>query len=535
MRLALLLVLLPGLAAAEDFTTPAPVSDAVIYRQGIALTRYAAFDLPAGAHRILMPVASGGNGTPRVSVAGAALVATGIVTDGAADGRPFFTAEQEAAYVAWRAAEAAAAQAGDARIRAAAAVRAAEDALAFLRSISGGALEQLQPDALGATATAISGGVTAAETARADAADALRAAERAQQDADLVLAQARRDLDATGADPGPVTLLALSVEVGQAGTVEIVTEEFVPDAGWSIAYDLDLGADETVTLTRRATIRQATGLPLSGATLRLSTADPFAQTAPTEPQPDLARVIDPPPPVPPLPEARLQVESFAADALMAVKPVRAVADTDGPIVAYDVPAPVDVPPTGDPATVLLGDVALAARAFNRAAPRTDATAFRMAEVTNTTPEPILAGQATLLREGERVGETFLPLLPAGDETDIAFGPVEHLRLEYRALENETGEAGLILTSGTRRQDLVYRIRNLSDAPETVETLIALPFSEQEALRVDVTAEPAPDLRDVDDRRGVSQWNLVVPPRGEVGIGISVSMRWPEGQLLVWEP
>ena len=532
MRVTIIAILLPGLAAAADFAVPAPATEAIVYLQGIDVLRRAEVDLPAGSHRILVPAMPGAANAPRIEVTGATIATIATFEDGLVDGRMLLTPAQEAAHDAWRDAVEAASRADDARDRAAATVRAAQDALAFLRSVEGGDLGEATPERIGAVAGAVAGGVTAAEVARADAAAALRAAEAEAEAAERRAEQARRDLDATGADLGPVTLLALSVDAAEAGPVTVTMRAFSPAGGWSLAYDIDLGADDAVTLTRIATITQGTGLPLDGVALRLSTADPFAQAAPTEPQPDLARAEDLPPPLYPIPEPRMRAEAFAADAAPALV---ARADTGGPVVAYDVPGRVDLPVSGDPVRLALAPIDLAARVFNRATPRHDATAFRMAAVTNDTPEPLLAGPATLTREGQRTGEGFLPLLPAGDEAELSFGPVEHLRLEYRALGNQTGDAGLFSTSGTRRQDLVYRVRNLSDAPEIVETRIALPFSEQDDLEIRVETAPAPDLRDVEERRGVAQWDLAVPGNGEAEVRVGVEMRWPEGLTLLWEP
>lgn len=541
MRYTTLLCLLPALApqiaAADDFALPAPATGAVVFLQGATITRVATVDAPAGSHRLLVPVMGGANGVvPRLEVAGATLGATEVVTEGITDGRMLFTPVQAAAHEAWRGARDAVATAEDARLRAAAGVLAAEDALEFLRSVSGATLDRLDPAAIGETAAAISGGTTAAEIARANARAELRAAETEVEEAGRVLAQAKRDLDATGADFGPVSLLAVTVDVAEAGPVTLRLEDFVPDAGWSLSYDATL-ADATVTLARKVAVRQGSGTALDGVDLRLSTADPFAPTGPFPVTPDLARIVETPPPLPlPTPRGAERREAAMAELTLEDAGLRTVqADTDGPVVAYDYPVPVSVPASGDVVTLTMDSIDLDARVFNRAAPRTDATAFRMAEVTNTTAEPLLPGSATLYRDGEKVGESFLPLVPAGDEAEISFGPEQHLRLEFVDLANETGDRGLFVTSGTRRQEMVFRVRNLSDTPETVETRFALPYSGQEDLEVTVTAEPAPDRRDFDEMRGVAEWILDVPARGEAEVRVGVSMRWPEGQTLDWRP
>ncbi len=520
------LLILPGLAGADDFPLPAPVTAAEIYLQGATLTRTGSVDLPAGSHRLLMPWAEGSR-PPRIALTGATAGAVEVLPGAIADPAPYLSQPQRAALADVDAAEAALAQAEDARMRTGADLEAAEAKLAFWRSLTGA---DVDPDALLVAADAVASGVRAAQIARADAQAALRAAGQAVEVAETVLEQARIDAAATGADVADLSLLAVSVTLPAPATVELQMETFLLQAGWSPLYDVTLGADDTVTLDRLAEVWQRADLPLAGIAVTLSTADPFAQTAPAPVFGSEARLE---PEVFPM-QAR-STEAPAPEAMMAdAAPVVAIANLDGPVVTYDYPAPVTVPLNGS-VTLALDRQTLDARVFNRANPRRDTTAFLMAEVANSTGEPLLAGPATLYREGARIGESAMPLLPAGDEVELAFGPQEHLRLEYAALDNDTGDRGLLFTSGIREQDLVFRVRNLSETSETVETLFALPYSEAEDLEIAVTAIPAPDARDVEDRRGVARWDLDVAPGTQIEVAIGVTLEWPEGETLYWQP
>ena len=527
---------LPGLASATDFPVSAPVTEAEIYLQGATLLRAGTIDLPAGTHRLLMPAAPGER-LPAVTVTGATLGTVEALTDAVADGRDYLSDTQRTALDGYDAAVDAAEAAEDDRIRAAADVEAAEEQLAFLRTIDATGLERLDPETLEATVDLVGARVARAEIARADARAALRAAERAVREAEFARAQAERDFDATGADIGTLSLLAVTVTRETPGPVGFEVGNFVSQMGWSPAYDVDLGADDTVTLDRKAEIWNRAGLALRGVEVTLSSADPYAQTAPVPVLPDLARIFDQPPPAPPMPlDQRMAPEGSTMESFSdpAEAKIVARADVEGPVVTYDYPAPVDLPADGT-VTLALDTQTLGARVFNRASPRTDATAFRMAEVTNSTEEALLPGGATIYREGARIGDGVLPLLPAGDTVELAFGPQRHLRLEFAALGSQTGDRGLFVTSGRRVQDLVFRVRNLSDEPETVETRYALPYSEVEELKVNVSADPAPDATDVEDRQGVAEWILEVAPGAEVEVDIGVELRWPEGRTLVWQP
>ena len=531
MRLALLLALVPALAAAEDVPLPAPVTDAIIYTTGATLTRRDSADLPAGAHRLLVPLADTDTRL-RIALDGATLLATTTAPGALIDGTAFRAPAQQAAQEVVDAARDRLNEAQDAADRAHAAAEAARASLAFWRSVSGAGLTDLAPDTLAATATAVSGGVAAAQTAQVEARAALRAAQEAVDDADAALDQALRDLAATGARPGPVDLLVLDIDA-PGGPVSLTLDQDAP-GGWTPLYDAILDeAAGRLTLTRRAELRQGSGLPLAGARILLSTADPAAQAAPSPVFPNQAVIREDPPQAPDLLRNRESVALDAAPALAEAGMATPLPDL--PVLTYALPGPIDLPATDDPVRLTMGTLDLPVRVFNRAAPRTDAFAYLMAEAADGPPETLLPGPVTLARGESRVGETFLPLTPAGETFEMAFGPRRDLPLDFVRLDNETGERGLFTTSGTRVQEVALRLRNLSNDPETVETLYALPYSEQQALDLSVRADPAPDARDVDDERGVARWDVDLAAGAEARIDIRIEATWPEGQTLVWRP
>ena len=159
----------------------------------------------------------------------------------------------------------------------------------------------------------------------------------------------------------------------------------------------------------------------------------------------------------------------------------------------------------------------------------------MAEFTNETGEPILPGEASLMRDGTFVGRMGIPMIPAGGDEELAFGPIESIRLDTILLRNAEGDAGLINRSSTREQQITFTVENLSDETQEVRALFPLTFSEKDDLEVDIVALPAPDDIDVDDRRGVSAWDLTLTPGQTQEVQITVTLDWPEGQVLSWNP
>jgi uncharacterized protein (TIGR02231 family) len=207
---------------------------------------------------------------------------------------------------------------------------------------------------------------------------------------------------------------------------------------------------------------------------------------------------------------------------------------DGLAVCYVYPDPVTIAP-GEAAELALDTLTIPTDITIEAAPRWDETAFLMAEFSNETGEPILPGEASLMRDGTFVGRTGIPMIPDGGDEELAYGPIESIRLETILLRNAEGDAGLINRSSTREQQITFTVENLSDETQEVRALFPLTFSEKDDLDIDIVAVPAPDETDVDDRRGVSAWDLTLAPGETQEVEITIALDWPEGQVLSWNP
>ena len=226
----------------------------------------------------------------------------------------------------------------------------------------------------------------------------------------------------------------------------------------------------------------------------------------------------------------------APDMMVMAEPAMKTAalEVDGLALSYVYPDPVTIA-SAEAAELALDTLSLSAKPAIHAAPRWDDTAFTVATFTNTTGEPLLPGWANVLRDGHLVGRERIELIPAGAETELGFGPVEGIRLKTIFERNAEGDAGLISRSSTREQKISFTVENLTDEPQDVRAFFPLTFSEQEDLRVRVSANPAPDETDIDRKRGVSAWDLTVAPGETAEVGITVRLDWPEGMQLIWGP
>lgn len=544
--LALFTALLSSAAYAEDISVVAPVSAVTVYPQGATVTRVIAVDLPQGQNRILVPYLGNQNdGPPRVNAPdgvtiGALEVLNGYLSDPVAAYSPAQTA-------AWDRVEAAKdtlQQLEDVLVRGQAAVEAQNAKNAYLRTLTGASLTGVDTDAMRATSDMVAEELDKAWRQQYAASVALRDDEEARDEAKKALAQAEQDLRRLSPPEGNVTMLALSVETAAAGPVELTLDTLNFSAAWRADYDLNLtrGDDASVAMERKVVMQQSTGELWSDVDLILSTANPFAQVDPTEPYPSQAYLQAQDKVGYVTSRAAPQAEysaSVRGDEMVSEEPVmaeiRATAVIDGLSVTYDYPQPVNLASGSGELILSLDDFTFDAREFNRAAPRFDKTAFLMAEFTNSTQEPLLPGQMSVSRDGVFVGRSALPLVPAGDKAEVSFGTLEGLRLDYKLLDNDTGDRGFLTSSSTRVQQMEFSVENLFATTEGVQTIFALPYAEQEDLSISITSRPSPDERDFDQKRGVSVWNLEVGPGEKKTVRVNVDMKWPEGQELFWRP
>jgi uncharacterized protein (TIGR02231 family) len=526
----------------------APVTSATVYSQGATVTRAIAADLPQGKHRILVPYAGGNSdGPPRINAPeGVTIGAMEVLHNFLADPKTAYSPAQSAAFTQVEAAKEALQALEDVVVQGQANVEAQSAKNAYLRSLTGAALTGADADAMRAASNMVAEELEKAWKDQYAASIALRADEKARDEARKVVQQAEQDLNRLAPPTGSVTMLALSVEAANAGLVEMTLDSLIYNAGWRADYDLDLtrGDDANVSMERKVIMQQSSGELWSDIDLILSTANPFAQVNPSMPHPSQAFLAQPKGKAG---YASSRIESQAvsnydlsrvadgAPAPVLAEAVHATAVIDGLSVTYDYPQPVNLASGGGELILALDDFTFDAREFNRAAPRFDKTAFLMAEFTNSTQEPFLPGQASVSRDGVFVGRTHLPLVAAGDKAEVSFGTLEGLRLDYKLLDNDTGDRGFLTSSNTRVQQMEFTVENLLADAEDVQTIFALPYSEQEDLSVSVNARPSPDERDFEQKRGVSVWNLEVGPGEKKTVRVNVEMDWPEGRQMNWRP
>lgn len=533
-------ILIAGPAMAEQIETTARVTDVTVYPWGAGVTREVALDLPAGAHELVIPGIPQGidPGSLRISGEDAVIGAVSFQQERALPDTPEKSPELTAAEAEVRRLKTALAgrDAGVAEIEARA--EAAEDLIEFL-------MKMAESDGIGSNDLAALSSTVGQQLlqARQTAIRAKAEAEAANLDREdqvEALERAEARLEALRGPDSERGALVVAVQ-GQGKPARIRISTLTDQAGWQPAYDLSLQRKTgNLRMDRGLIVHQGSGEDWSGVHLRLSTARPMDQSAPSELQPQFPRT-SPPEDV----ETYSRLASSAGEMAMdmrerampaapmaqAVVAGSALAGVVGETVVYDYATPVTVRDGADALRLPLDSHDLTATVVAEAVPRRDSSAYLVADAVNSTGAVILPGNASFYADGALVGRGALELTAAGDKMKLGFGPLTGITLERRVPDETEGARGLISKSSERQEVAELRIRNLTAEDWPLRVIDQVPVSTQKDLRIDWSADPAPDETDPEGKRGLLVWNGKIAAGQEQGITLTTTLRWPEGQVL----
>lgn len=531
-------------AYADSFTSPATVDAVTVYPGLAQVTRLVTLNLPAGQHEITVPDLPKGLSADGLRLSAPQGVRLGAVNV-AFDRLPvtpdlsspeIIAAREEVA----RLEEVLRRKASDIaaiRLR----VSAAEEQIAFLQSLSQGSageglttVTDLQSLAqmLGAEVLAVRQAAFAAE-------EEAKAAERARADDVEALNAAKQALAALTAPQDQGAVLTFTVDAATAGEVTIAVLTNEGFANWSPVYDMRLDTDAgALDIDRAVVISQSSGQDWQDVRLTLSTARPGEQNAPSDIWGQLRRIIPedqvnaPPMPMLMAEGMPMQSRAFAADVAEAA-PMEMVAQADfsGAAVTYVYPTRVDIRDGVEDLRLPLDTLSLEAALWAEAVPARDTVAYRVAEFTNDTAELLLPGQALLYADGTMIGFSHLPLLAAGADTEIGFGPLDGLRLSRSMPNRSQGDRGVFSTTNELTEQALIKIENLTTQSWDIRMRDGVPYSEQEDLEVTFAASPAPTRRDPEGQRGVLEWEFDIPAGATQEVTLDYTLSWPEGFVL----
>lgn len=330
----------------------------------------------------------------------------------------------------------------------------------------------------------------------------------------------------------------LPLTAAAATRLDVTLHYQVPGVSWEPVYDvrLDTATDE-LTLVQYGAVRQQTGEDWEDIRLVLSTAQPQRGAALPVLTPHWVDLVDP---------AR-HVSGGKSSARLASREM--MADTDGVMPApapqeaqfteatlretglvteYDIAGPVSVPADGSVIQVRCGTFSTTSRRHLQVTPHLSRQALWVSRMELQGETPLLAGTASLFRDGAYIGRLQLPLLPPGQPHDIGFGIEDRLVVTRRILTDTRRDTTLLSRDRHQERHTVTILKNRLPRPIHVAVLETIPTPRHERLRVEIqkSATTAGYDTDHNDIKGLLHWKLELAPGEEARIKLGWKVSWP---------
>jgi uncharacterized protein (TIGR02231 family) len=357
--------------------------------------------------------------------------------------------------------------------------------------------------------------------------------ERRQQDLDA----AERDLaDHHRRRTPDRRLIAVSLDVHEAGELELELSYVVDDARWTSSYDIRLQG-ERLTLGWYAEITQHTGEDWPPCALALSTARPALSSRLPEPEPWFLDRLRPPQPIT---YAAAPAGAPEPGGMMPRAKVLQAATADSPTPAvehgaaattYRPPQPIAVPSDATAHRTTVAVLDMDATLDHLTAPAQSQEVYLRATAVNTSEHTLRPGPASVFHDSEFVGTTTLEVWAPGEEIELNLGVDERIRAERELVRRTAGKG--VIGSATRRE-VRYRITvgNYGRRSTTVTVLDRIPVSRDEGIVVrDLTCRPDPYER---TELGELTWRLPLEPEATQEISLSFRVDTAKGvELRGW--
>ncbi|MEN0088257.1 MAG: mucoidy inhibitor MuiA family protein, partial [Pseudomonadota bacterium] len=506
-----------GPAMAASFDVDSEVAQAVIYPSAASVTRAVPFDVPAGGHELVVELTGAGIDPNSVRLSGAAqgeLTLVGVDTrrvEKLADtGERRRTLEEQISALQLELA-----------------------AIGQRRSVAE-TQAQLVANLVNAIPTVFSADGEGA--ALPDAAQVLALLETVGQaqtrvvETRLQLGEEERTLNeqivalqlelSSLPSRRDVLEAVIRIDAPAATNGELELSYLTNAVSWSPSYDLGLettGETPRLNIRSQASIFQRTGEDWQNVALTLSTARPSGATqAGTLPAEQVSFLPPQPAPAPMATRSRgleMQLEQLSVQDEAAVPKIieeqAGQADFGGYRASFVLPGTRSLPTSDGQRAVLISQTDVEVELETRATPLLTTEAFLHA--TGSVPEgvTILPGQASLFRDGDLVGRTFLPRLTTGAQFDVGFGVDDAVIVERLVADRSTGETGIITSFNRERTAVTISVENLGDQPRSIRLIDRVPFSEADDIEIETSFpnNSAPNEIEANGQRGVLSWNF----------------------------
>ena len=359
-------------------------------------------------------------------------------------------------------------------------------------------------------------------------------------------------------DPTRDVSVAIAADVPAKG--QIALSYRIANAGWQPLYDarLDTGGQTkppSLDLIRRASVSQQTHEDWNDVVLTVSTVRTNRGTNAPDVQPtkiDFLDLVSEEQSVAPKQSYR-SAAGAAADVNTAVAPAPAPAapplekpmvetatsvDSNAYQAVFHIHGRVTVPSDGTQKNFLISTRTIVPDLILVTSPAFDQTAFLQAKFKNEEDAPMLPGPVSIYRDEGFVGTGQLPAIAPADDVTLGFGADDRVKIARVVLKRKENDAGWFSNAQNKVDSREFKttVKNLHEFPVKVLVTDQMPFAENTAIKIEqLTTTPQPSAKDVNDKRGVMNWQLDVAPGEQKEIHLAYRMKWPADRDVVFEP
>ncbi len=373
----------------------------------------------------------------------------------------------------------------------------------------------------------------------------IRKTEFARRELSKQLQAARKELEQIRAKGGLVTkTVMVDLRSETAGAFELAVSYVIDEASWSPIWDARLDADfQTIALSLYGSVEQTSGEDWTDVALALSTAQPARGIDVPDLPPQYLDIIRP---VPRAPAAGL-LQKGRADELRTMGAMESREDKDAGIpmeaaeaavaqgllaATFTAPRRESIDSSGTPRRAFLSTFPLKAELTRLAAPKLDEQTVLTAKAVNASGPVLLPGVVNIFLGDELTGQTMLPLVPPGDEINLAFGPDDRVKVERTIIERKHETTGVFSKEDLYRFRIRTTVKNLYPTPVTVTILDQVPISRDETIKVTILDDSTkPTEPDDPAKPGVRRYTYTLQAKAEQVIELGYDVRFPKGQII----
>lgn len=313
--------------------------------------------------------------------------------------------------------------------------------------------------------------------------------------------------------------VVVSCPAGQRALVGL--SYLVGGVSWTPSYEARLSeAGDRIDLATFATVSQHSGEDWIGARLTLSTALPRQDATPPELAPLWVRTAGE------APKTKIVVSRSEytrhAEAPAGLSGGTGGEQVDGRLkavaqglsVQLQAPEPAEVRADGVPVRIFVGRTRIPAQLRLRTVPKLCPYVFRVADLVNRAPYPLLPGSMDLFAGSEKgarfLGRQALPRIGQGERFTLTFGIEDRVKVKREIIEEVARDRGFLGPSRRRRYGYRFQISSYLARADAVELSEHVPVSEIADIKVGLDGQTTPgyELRGPD---GIITWRVPLKP------------------------